>query len=301
MRTIQLLTLTLLAAGCFSAKSQVQNTSFENWAFTDTTWDGQPIYIADQWIGGQRTDDSYSGNYAAKVLPYMSCGMMRNYMMYGANPGGFIVWDEEPEFNGSGLPIHVKPVSISGYFQFLSPAADDIARGIVVLKKFNAAAGVSEEVGRGEIVFSPTSGYVPFTIQVADLQPGVMPDSIAIAFSSGMGYSWENETTNVGTLYVDELRILAGNTTSGLQEITFAASFSPNPTHDVLHVTFDAGEKDDFTFVLTDMSGRRVISQPIIPGIGSSIQTLHLSAGTYVATLHGSRKVYGRETILKVD
>lgn len=299
MKKLQHLIFPLLAAACFPAHAQVENTNFENWTQTDTTWDGQPVFSADQWLGGKRTEDSYSGNFAAKVEPYTSCGIARNYMAYGpSNPFG--LWMDDPDFTGAGTPINSKPAELSGYFKFLSPQAEDEAHGIVVLKKFDAATQTSQEVGRGEITFSPSENYAPFTIQITDLAPGVMPDSIVIGFSSGMGFDWNDENGPVyGTLYVDQLRILKGNAFAGLEESTFESRIYPNPATDELHCLFETAAKDDFMLVLTDLSGRKIQSQRVEPGISTAVQIAHLPAAAYVITVEGKGKIYARTTVVK--
>jgi hypothetical protein len=308
MHTIQFLTLTLLTAGCFSAHGQGENPNFENWIQTDTMWNGDPIYAASQWPGGKRTADSYSGTYAAKVEPYTSCGIMPTYMFYGAvDPIHFDMWSMSStthDYTGSGAAVDFKPDQLSGYFKFLSPMADDVATGLVILKKFNAATGIYSEVGHGEIQFAPSTAYAPFTIQIADLQPNVIPDSIVIAFSSGMGYSWEPEdnTMNLGTLYIDQLRLKKGNGTAGLAENQLMkTSFYPNPATDVLHFSFETEASDAFTLVVTDASGKTVLRRDVQPGEITDIEMQHLTAGTYVASIQGKRGVYTTQTILKED
>lgn len=300
MRTIQFITLSLLTAGCFSARAQVQNTNFEDWTVTDTTWDGQPIYVADQWSGGKRTEESFSGAYAAKVEPYLSCGIARNYMVYGSSQG-FSLWGE-PDFTGSGAPVNFKLTQLTGYFKFVSPQPEDEATGLVVLRKFNPITGISEEVGRGEVVFSPSETYAPFTIQVTDLQPGVMPDSMIIAFSSGMGFGFENDDYHYGTLFVDQLRMQQGSVAGLPEEALSVTGLYPNPSSGAFHFAFETKVQDKFTLVLTDAAGRVVKSQAVIPGVESIVETRDLPAGIYVATVCGATELYGtRRVVVGVD
>ncbi len=301
MRTIQLLTLSLLTAGCFSANAQVGNTNFEDWVVTDTLWNGDLYYTADQWSGGQRTEESFSGAYAAKVEPLVSCGISRNYMVYGVtDPNHFNFWVSEPDFTGSGSPINFKPTELSGYFKFVSPQVDDEATALVLLKKFNAATGVSVEVGHGEIQFAPSNEYMPFSIQITDLQQGMMPDSIVIAFSSGMGFSWENEASSYGTVFVDQLRMQKGNAVAELEESTLIEShFFPNPVSNQLHVSFVSNADDEFTLSITDASGRRIINRAITPEVQTIIETGSLPAGIYHAAILGKSRLYGCTTIVK--
>ena len=132
---------------------------------------------------------------------------MSGFMIYGAfDLNHFNFWATDPDFTGSGAPVNFKPASVTGFFKFPSPVSTDIAKGFVILKKFNTQLGISEEVGRGELEFNPTTTYTPFTIVVNDLQPGIMPDSIVVCFSSGMGYSWDavSDSPQLGVLYNTE-------------------------------------------------------------------------------------------------
>ena len=299
MKNIQLWTFSLLA-GCFGANAQVQNTGFEDWTATDTLCNGELRYTADQWAGGTRTEDSYSGSFAASVEPYLSCGIARNYMVYGASSSiQFGFWEEEPAF--VGVPLNSRPSQLTGYFKFLSPDQDDEARGIVILRKYNALTHQSQEVGRGEVQFSPSAAYAPFTINITDMQPGVLPDSMVIAFSSGMGYGWNEETGEgiYGTLYVDQLR-LANTATAGIQSGKLAESaFYPNPVSDQLHFTFNTAASDEFSMVLTDAAGRTVLTKAVFPGTVASVGMEQLPAGTYHAFIRGKHAVYAQEMIVR--
>ncbi|MES2555448.1 MAG: T9SS type A sorting domain-containing protein [Bacteroidota bacterium] len=292
--------LAMLGIGFSAQAQQLQNPNFENWTFVDTLWDGQPIYTADQWQGAGQTTDSYTGTYAAKVDPILSCGIMVGAMIYGQfNPYHFNSWSPSPDFTGSGAPINFKPSSVNGYFKFASPYPDDTARGFVVLKKFNPSLGVSEEIGRGEMEFTPTTEYAPFTIAVEDLQPGVMPDSIVVCFTSGMGYSWDSETNNItyGSLCIDQLR-MEENVAALAELVQMKTSFFPNPASGQLNYSFETTITDKFSLVLTDASGRTVYSETTQPGVQHSINLVKLSAGTYHAQIRSDSKLYANETIV---
>ena len=302
MHSIKFIALSLLTAGCFSAQAQFDNMQFENWAVTDTTWNGEPVYTASHWGGGKRTTDSYNGNFAARVEPYMACGIARNYMVYSSTNQHTIGFTEfDATFTGLGEPIQFKPVVLSGYFKFLSPQPDDLAIGIVKLRKFNAATGHSEEVGSGEIIFTPSLEYAPFTIAITDLQPNVMPDSIVIAFSSGMGFSWDDLGSTYGTLYIDGLRVQKGGTASNPDaEISLIeTSFYPNPSEGLLNFSFHADVSDDFLLVITDPAGREIIRRAVQPDVQTRIEMGPFRAGAYIATLQGKNKIYGTKTLIR--
>jgi hypothetical protein len=294
------LIVALLGIGFSAQAQQLQNPNFENWTFVDTLWDGQPIYTADQWQGGLQTTDSYTGNYAAKIEPMLSCGIMQGFMIYGGfDVNHFNYWAENPDFTGSGAPVNFKPTSVTGYFKFISPDTNDVAKGFVVLKKFNAQLGISEEIGRGEMAFSPTNEYTSFNIVVNDLQPGMIPDSVVVCFSSGMGFSWNvgDNSPTYGALFIDQLRVQE-DVTAVAELIQMNTSFFPNPASGKLNYSFETAVADQFSLVLTDATGRIVYSEETQAGVQHTIDLSTFSAGTYHAQIRGAGRLYAKEVIV---
>lgn len=294
-----ILLFTLLLTGWSAGAQQISNPGFESWSVVDTLWDGQPIMGANNWSGGAQTNDSHTGDFAAKVEPIAACGIAQGYMVYGENPHDYPLWFPDPQFTGFGRPIGFKPTSVSGYFKLLTPDPNDAATGVVILKKFNAATQTSEEVGRGEIVFGPATEYTAFTIAVNDLQPGVMPDTVVLAFSSGMGYDWDfdQDTLRLGTLLVDQLRFEGAMGTAGIDEqAALSCTFFPNPTSDQLQYTFSASVKDNFELVIIDAAGKIVFTEMTTAGT-HTIDIGGFAAGSYEAVIRG-KEIYTTQTLI---
>ncbi|HLP53929.1 MAG TPA: T9SS type A sorting domain-containing protein [Fluviicola sp.] len=300
MKKLYPLIVIAFGIGLSAQAQQLQNPGFENWSVNGLLWDGTETFGADHWQGAMQTNDSYSGTYAAKVEPMMSCGIMTGFMIYGSfNYNYFNFWAENPDFTGSGAPINFKPSAVSGYFKLVTPDTNDVARGFVILKKFNPALGISEEIGRGELEFTPTNDYTLFNIPVEDLQPGVMPDSVVIAFSSGMGYSWDSESNilSYGTLYVDQLRVQE-NVAAVNELVQMTTSFFPNPASGQLNYSFETTVADQFSLVLIDAAGRIVYSEKTEPKTQHTIDLSTFSAGTYHAQIRSMSKLYADEMIV---
>lgn len=301
MKTVILSAILMWASGL--SAQQLINPGFEQWSFADTAWDGQSIYTAANWTGATRTNESYSGDFAAMAVPQLSCGIMPGVMMYGAlNYQLFNQWVPEPNLHGSGHPYSANPVALNGFFKFPSPDTNDQASGKIVLRKFNQATQQSEEIGRGEVTFTPTNTYTPFTIDITYSQPNVQPDSIVILFISGTGFTWDNQNNSeiLGSLYLDQLRPeYAG--TAGIQEgADVQCTFFPNPANDVLQYSFTTSANDDFFLLLFDATGKIVTSGKAIPGTTQSVALNTLSTGTYRAVLTGkSGKIYSEKQIVK--
>lgn len=297
-----ILLFSLLLAGWSVSAQQIGNPGFESWTLIDTTWDGQPIMGADNWAGGAQTTDSHTGAFAAKVEPMAACGIAQGYMVYGDNPNNYPLWFPDPQFTGFGRPINFKPTSVSGYFKLLTPAPDDVATGTVILKKHNAITHLSEEIGRGEVTFTATTDYTAFTIAIDDFAPGVMPDSVVVAFSSGMGYDWNftDNTIEMGTLYVDQLRFQGGLGTAGIgEQALLSCTFFPNPSSDQMQYTFSASVNDDFELVIADAAGKIVFTEKTTAGT-HTIDISAFAAGSYRASIRG-KETYMTQTLVVTD
>jgi hypothetical protein len=297
MKTISF--LTMIAVSASVSAQQLQNPNFEEWTQTGTNWDGEPIYSPEGWSGAVQTTDSHSGTYAATVSPILSCGIFAGWMMYGQPGPNFDSWFPGT-FEGSGAPVDFKPFSVTGYFKFLSPNdSTDMAQGIVLLKKFNALTQQSEEVGRGELTFTPTPDYTAFSIDITDLMPGIQPDTIVVAFSSGLGYSWDWETDiqQYGTLYIDQLRVQSEAVAGVEEQDQVVCSFFPNPSDGTMHFTLKAPMKDEFHVQLTDLAGKTVLAQRAEPGVQQTLDLSGLAAGSYRAFIKGKKGIYAVENI----
>jgi hypothetical protein len=168
-----------------------------------------------------------------------------------------------------------------------------------MLKKFNAATQLSEQVGHGEVTFGAAMDYTAFSIAIDDLAPGVMPDTIVVAFSSGMGYNWDftNDTLEIGTFFVDQLRFEGSQGTAGVEEqALLSCTFFPNPSSDELQYTFSATVKDNFELVITDAAGRTVFAEKTTAGT-HTIDISGFAAGSYRASIRG-KEMYTTQTLI---
>jgi len=304
MRTIFLSLAVSLLIGSTARSQSFTNTDFEGWTFIDTAWNGDPIYQLDGWeylSGVFRSDESYSGHYAALLTPMLSCGMMRNMMIYGTRGWNVNYFYPPYRFDGCGAPVNFKPNVLSGFYKLEAFGEyPDSAEGIVLLKKFNASTQQSEIVGEGHITFMPATEYTAFAIPVTDLQPGVTPDSVIIAFISGMSFEFDTAfNISLSSLYIDYLS-LRSDPMLGLGGITekIPVSVYPNPSRHVLNVHFETDIKDVFTFTLTDMNGKQLIRQAIAPGETLPVNTSSLPAGNYIGMLAGEKMIYTTQKII---
>lgn len=303
----KLIMVPVLALSLANAEAQfVQNGGFENWTFQDTTWDGQSLYAPGNWSSApynwpELSSDSYSGNSAAVLSPILSCGIMPNFMLYGQyDPMHFNVFNPPYDFTGSGEAITFKPIKLSGHYKLLSFDFPDSASIVVVLKKFNPVTGLYDKVGEGSAKLPPVNAYTRFDIDITDLQPGVTPDSIAIAIVSGQGFQFDSlGNMYLSRLYVDQLWLTREEMT-GVEEnpLQTEVVFYPNPTRDFIHIALSAPVEDELFLQLTDMNGRILLHRPVVQGSAEGIPVSGLSTGKYIATLLGKTKVYAAHTLI---
>lgn len=307
MKTIALFLTVFFATSSLPSQAQfLDNGDFESWTQLDTNWMGGYYYTPagwnDQqsyWFNSQPATDSHSGSFAAVLEPVMSCGIMPGTLLYGTgNPYSVDFWSNDPQFAGCGAPINFKPTLLKGYYKMPSMGIPDSGLVKVILKKFNPATQLTEKVGEGKLQLTPVEEYTYFEVPITDIQPGVMPDSIMIAFVSGTAFTWDS-IAHYSRIYIDGLG-LNRNEAMGIneQQATIHFSIYPNPSGGLVNFTFHADVEDDFQLVVHDLSGRQVMCQRVFSDQQMTLNFTGLSSGKYIATLLGKHQPYGHETIV---
>jgi len=300
--------LVALLLGSASASAQTfTNTDFEFWTQVDTTWDGQPVYMPEGWSPYstiKRTSDSYSGHYAAILEPYMSCGIAPGSMVFGSSPSWFLNLYSQPyDLAGCGAPVNFKPNVLSGHFKFDSHGEADSAHVVVQLTKFHPVTQQREIVAEGQYTFVPASEYTPFTVIVTDLQPGTQPDSIVVAFVSGMSLHFDTAGYDVSQLYIDNLSLRREALMGVNEEPVIEGTIFPNPSRSTLNVKFTSARTDDYTFILVDMAGRTLYKSIIFPDQVLQVNVASFSAGNYIGTISGKKGTspFSRKIVIGED
>ncbi len=245
--------------GLVSGQTVVPNGDFENWTdqYHIQYWDGL------NYDGGfinfhtfQRTDDAFSGNYAAQIETI-------NNTLVGTIPGVGFTGDisiNPTTFEYTfdlGVPVEGRPASLDGYFKY-EPAGGDTMAIVVGMFRWNEEQNELDSIGGGFFYSTGATGnYTAFTAPIQYFIPDVEADTMYIIMFSSL------DSYHPGSkLKVDELSL--NYQTIGIEqnaEVETIAVF-PNPSSGFFYVE---GLHHDVKYNLTvkDISGRKVFEQVI--------------------------------------
>ncbi|MCX6274250.1 MAG: T9SS type A sorting domain-containing protein [Bacteroidetes bacterium] len=169
-----------LLGGMKGGFAQIPNADFENWTVqvNDTT----PENWSSSGFGASRSSNAQSGNYSVYVWNWYYYGP--GYIVNGdISNGGFTKFSTYV----GGTPLSEKPTKLHGYYFYIlddnGPYADS-AFVNVIAKKYNTSLSQPDTVALGRLHLPPSTSWLPFTVDIADLAPGIDPDSIVISFWS---------------------------------------------------------------------------------------------------------------------
>ncbi|MBA3970657.1 MAG: T9SS type A sorting domain-containing protein [Bacteroidetes bacterium] len=281
--------LTILALiVAFGLNSQtLTNPNFESWGtsttyYTDTlpnNW--WPFYCNTV----RPTTDSYQGTYATRIQGWFACGIAPGVLVNGQAPVDYGNYIE------SGTPFTSKPAAISGFYKYTDVTAGDSAEVTVILKRFNTFSMKRDTIAFSTKTLPPSASYSLFTVNLTDLMPGVMPDSIIIMFNSSKYYMFDMTTMALPALYID--RIVLPETPTGITEnnnVLIGSVISPNPFSGEATLAIDADLSlyEKVSLQIFDTQGKKVME---IGNITTNIVTIHpehLAKGSYVYCLSGN-------------
>lgn len=188
------------------AEAQLLNGGMENYTFTSTDTVPQDwsvnINFSTQ-VG--KTTDANSGNFSFVINTWYnySPGIMVN----GYLPSS---WNWFDEWVRAGTPVSGKPSRLSGFYKYVDTVANDSAIVKVLLKKWNSGQNKIDSVALGEKKLPFAQGWTAFDVDLADLAPGVSPDSLVVFF---MSYDYLAGTQPICMnsfcrfLYIDDLSL----------------------------------------------------------------------------------------------
>lgn len=102
--------------------------------------------------------------------------------------------------------------------------------------------------------------------------------------------------TTTGCTYIDSMTVQFVNCT-GINDLSGNSQYTlyPNPANDLITVT--SLSFNEATFIVTDLTGRTVLSQPLTAA-KQNINTLELSNGVYLYTIADSKNLYEKGKLL---
>lgn len=229
-----------------------------NFLFED--WDTASLDKADNWNSYgdvTRTDDKYSGNWAAKLVS--------SYDMEGELSEALMVGDVAL----SGETVD----TLTGYFKYTSSGADKCSFFCLPMK--NGAP-----IGTASLhYYMPNSAYAPFKI-VFDYE-NEAPDMVRLYIASG---GTDNTPTILNsTLFIDALKLNKEAVNIKRVEMKKGECIVyPSPAHDVLNIAFPTGNNDKTTVTLYDVMGKSVFHNQYTTGKSIiTIPVANLANGIY--------------------
>lgn len=177
-----------------------------------------------------------------------------------------------------GYPFTSRPLGMKGYMKY-APVNGDSASIFVELKRYNADLGMSQMIGRGELVFKEAvADWTEFDLSI-NYQSELQPDSITVLFVASAGYNFDNFLACQGqlgsALWVDDVQLYYGGgdtpDPSANENAALAASkLYPNPSADG---RFNLQLSEACRVQVLSISGQLLLDQEMAAGL----QTLDLS------------------------
>ncbi|MCP4441539.1 MAG: hypothetical protein GY810_21740 [Aureispira sp.] len=211
--------------------SQIPNIygDFETWQVTSQDTIPTSWFYESPWSSfvGQSTD-SYLGNYSAVVNTWYNYAA--GWMILGQDTS-LQFWGND--WTKAGVPAGTQAFALEGYYKYTDTVSTvDSALVYILYKRYNHNLNKIDTIAYTRATLVPTENWTYFQIQIQDLQTGLSPDSLVIAFSS----QWYG--AGVGTnpynrfLYLDDLNLIYTTTSNKLvKDSKQIITINPNPNN----------------------------------------------------------------------
>lgn len=259
-----------------SLKAQTNyNLDFEDWNYNYYN------YFPVSWYGSgiSRDSNSISGNYAISLVGQYGCGFMPGQICYG-------------EYGHRGLPISWKPTQLTGYYNY---DGEDSSIVKLLLRKYDSVNKIRDTIGSGITYLNKTLCternfcYGKFTLDIIDLEPTMIPDTIEIFISAGRIKLDDpiNDSTfnfNLPVLLLDNLKLFPFYQPTSINDNPPnepSVQLFPNPLSDVARLKITNIEQGaNYSIMFYDLQGRMVF-QSEINNSQTEIKRGNLQAGMY--------------------
>lgn len=222
----------------------------------------QPLHWSCDIFGASSSTTSNTGNYSLSVWNWYS-----HVIGYAVNGYYSEVADNyKRRFYKAGVPITGKPSQLVGYYKYDTTGfglSNDSAVVAVLLKKYNNALNKIDTIGFGRKHLPATpagEGFKFFEVNIEDMFPGIIPDSIVIVFlSSVKGQCFGEEYCLY--LYIDDLSLYTSTGMMNTMNMFSSLKAYPNPTKG--RTTIDLREKPADQLIIYDIYGRIIQNRPV--------------------------------------
>ena len=255
-----------------SISQQIPNFSFED------VEDSIPENWSVSSFGAQvSTDFVTEGQFSLKVW---------NWYYYGI--GAAVLGTGTPPFlmQKAGLPYQGEPNFLTGSYAYIKGetySSNDKAVIGIALKKYNQATNTSDTIAFGETRLSPTENISGFQIPIQYNSVELCDTIVVWVFSSDSGFCGVNSNGNCLYLYVDNLTLQSGSTSSQNIDSWFSSNSKliPNPTQQNFRIIT---KKELVAVKVLSLSGQVVFSAN--QQLTADLNVSDLPAGVYIVAVN---------------
>jgi hypothetical protein len=256
----KLITLCSAIVMSSSLLAQVPNGGFETW----TTVSGYDVPTGwDQLNAMTSSMSTYTcmkgtpGTAGASYLKLVSKTVTGMGVMPGISCSGMldqsIMTNIVPKY---GVPSTVRPVSLTGSWQYMAYGADQ-GHISVLLSKWNIAMNKRDTVSYTNYMLPGMAmSWATFTIPLTYMTAGTPDSAIILLSASG------TTPVNNSYLYVDNLAFTGAVPTGVLSIANSTSSMSvfPNPASGSATISYNGASDKEITVLVIDMSGRTTLT-----------------------------------------
>jgi Secretion system C-terminal sorting domain len=274
------------------SQNQLPNSSFEDWTTaangTDSlkNWSSSNAVVINPVKSLYKQRDSVQGTNFALVstapfgfVQWNTAGILVNgKAVFSYDGGGGVLRGGTRYVSGGGTPISMKINTLSGKYkyQIVSVSAD---RGVaeVTTTKYNTLKRKRDTVGIGKTYLPIRNAFTDFTVEINDLMPTVIPDTITTIF-----YASDIETmpmqNTFSSLFLDDLKL---TTLTGVEDKNAASlKVFPNPNNGRFSIEFQGKLLDNDVLLLYNVLGQ-LVKTVTINQKSDAVFIDNLDSGTY--------------------
>lgn len=277
--------------------AQIPNPDFENWTFAVN--DTIPENWSTSGFGAGRSASSVSGNYSAYVWNWYYYGP--GWIVNGdVSNGGFTKFSTHV----GGTPLSEKPTKLHGYYFYIlddnGPNADS-AFVNVIAKKYNTSLGQPDTVALGRLHLPPSTSWLPFTVDIADLAPGIDPDSIVISFWSCLDNNCFCDGMGDGNclfFYVDNISLELPTGILPINDLFGKFSVFPSVISESAVVQVPKSDANSVALSLYNPLGECVRKISVTAGSKFNFSRDGLTPGIYFLNASSASKILGTKKLI---
>jgi hypothetical protein len=276
--------------------AQIPNAGFENWTFPNN--DTVPEGWSSSGFGAGRSSASQSGNYSAYVWNWYYYA--KGWIVNGQAGAGFTMYNA----SSGGTPITEKPLKLHGYYFYVkgdNGSFDDSAFVNIIVKKFNTSLQQPDTVALGRLHLAPASSFIPFTVDIEDIAPGIDPDSIVISFWSCFDNNCFCDVSGAGNclfFYVDDLSLELASGIISIDDWYKGFAVYPNIISGKATIRIPDAAVNEVQLSLYNSTGQCIKSWNTLPRTEIEFTRENIDAGFYFLQAKSGNTIIGTKKLM---